>query len=37
VNYWIERGAQPTETVRSLIKSSAAEQANAQSAEEAGS
>ncbi len=37
VNYWIERGAQPTETVRSLIKSSAAEQAKAQSAEEAGS
>src|SRR5262249_53793508 len=37
VNYWIERGAQPTETVRSLIKSSAAEQAKAQPAEEAGS
>ena len=37
VNYWIERGAQPTETVRSLIKSSAAEQAKAQPAEGAGS
>src|SRR5262249_16623122 len=35
VQYWIERGAQPTETVRSLIKSSAAEQAKAQSAGEA--
>jgi small subunit ribosomal protein S16 len=27
VKYWIERGAQPTETVRRLIKTSAREQA----------
>jgi len=36
VKYWIERGAQPTETVRSLIKNSTAEQASAQTAVEAG-
>jgi small subunit ribosomal protein S16 len=35
VDYWIERGAQPTETVRSLIKSSASDQAKAQPAGEA--
>jgi len=37
VKYWIERGAQPTETVRSLIKRSAADEAKAQPAAEAGS
>jgi small subunit ribosomal protein S16 len=34
VNYWIERGAQPSETVRSLIKNSTARQVQAQPAEE---
>jgi small subunit ribosomal protein S16 len=35
VNYWIERGAQPSETVRSLIKSSAVQQTQTQPAGEA--
>jgi small subunit ribosomal protein S16 len=30
VNYWIEKGAQPTDTVRRLIKQSAKTQAQAQ-------
>jgi small subunit ribosomal protein S16 len=32
VRYWIEKGAQPTETVSQLIKASAKEQATAQAA-----
>ena len=34
VNYWMERGAQPTETVRSLIKSAANQQPEPQPAGE---
>jgi small subunit ribosomal protein S16 len=37
VNYWMERGAQPTETVRSLIKSVANQQPEPEPAGEAAS
>ena len=36
INYWIERGAQPTETVRSLIKRNARAASSAEAGTEAG-